>query len=162
MEAAVELGDRVAKLAMYEPPYNDDPEAQRTWAAYIENLTEALASGRRGDAIALFMAVVRAPAEQIEEARKAPFWAGLEAVAPTLAYDHTAIMGDGTIPNGRAARVHVPTLVMAGGKGAPFMRETAGTLSEYIPAATLRTLVGQAHDFEPTALAPILVEFFRG
>ena len=41
---AVELGDRVKKLAMYEAPYNDDPEAQKAWGEYIENLTEALAS----------------------------------------------------------------------------------------------------------------------
>jgi pimeloyl-ACP methyl ester carboxylesterase len=29
LEAAVQLGDKVKKLAMYEVPYNDDSEAQR-------------------------------------------------------------------------------------------------------------------------------------
>jgi pimeloyl-ACP methyl ester carboxylesterase len=149
------------KLAIYEAPYNDDPDVQKAWGEYIENLTEALASGRRGDAVALFMAYVGVPAVQIEGMRHAPFWGGMEAVAPTLAYDHTAIMGkQGTIPTERAARVQVPTLVMDGGDGAPFMFETSKTLSKKIPGAKLITLDGQTHDVHPGALAPVLVEFF--
>ena len=161
LDAAVGLGDKIVKLAMYEAPYNDDPEAQKAWGEYIENLKEALASDRRGDAVALFMAYVGTPAEQIEGMRHAPFWGGMEALAPTLAYDHTAIMGrDGSIPTERAARVRVPTLVMNGGNGAPFMHETAETLSKAIPLAELITLDGQTHDVDPGALAPVLVGFF--
>jgi len=161
LDATVKLGDKVKMLAMYEAPYNDDPEAQKAWGEYIKKLTEALTSGRRGDAVALFMAYVGTPAAQIEGMRHAPFWGGMEAIAPTLAYDHTAIMGgDGSIPIERAARIHVPTLVMTGGEGAPFMRETANTLSKAIPAAKLSTLDGQTHDPQPDSLAPVLVEFF--
>jgi pimeloyl-ACP methyl ester carboxylesterase len=161
MEAAVRLGDKVKKLAMYEAPYNDDPQAQRAWSEYLKKLTEALALDRRGDAVALFMAYVGTPAAQIEGMRHAPFWGGMEAVAPTLAYDHAAIMGkDGSIPTERAARVHVPTLVMSGGDSFPFMLETAKRLSKVIPAARLRTLDGQTHDVHAEALAPVLVEFF--
>jgi pimeloyl-ACP methyl ester carboxylesterase len=161
LEATVKLGDKVKKLAMYEAPYNDDPEAQKAWGEYIKNLTEALASDRRGDAVALFMAYVGMPAAQIEGMRHAPFWGGMEAIAPTLAYDHTAIMGkNGSIPTERAGRVNVPTLVMNGGNGAPFMLETAKTLSKAIPVARLRTLDGQTHEVHPEALAPVLVEFF--
>jgi pimeloyl-ACP methyl ester carboxylesterase len=161
LDATVNLGDRVKKLAMYEVPYNDDPAAQAAWGQYIRSLTEALDSGRRGDAVALFMAYVGIPAAQIEGMRHAPFWGGMEAVAPTLAYDHEAIMGsDASIPVERVQRVHVPTLVMAGGNGAPFMLETAKTLSQIIPGAKLSTLDGQTHDVHPDALAPVLVEFF--
>ena len=161
LDATVKLGDKVRKLAIYEAPYNDDPKAQKAWGEYVKNLTEALASNRRGDAVALFMAYVGMPAAQIEGMRRAPFWAGMEAIAPTLAYDHTAIMGKtGSIPTDRAARIRVPTLVMNGGNGAPFMLETAKTLSKTIPVATLRTLDGQTHDVHPEALAPVLVEFF--
>jgi pimeloyl-ACP methyl ester carboxylesterase len=163
LDATVGLGDKVKKLAMYEAPYNDDPEAQKVWREYIKNLTEALGSDRRGDAVALFMALVGMPAAQIEGMRHAPFWAGMEAMAPTLAYDHTAIMGkDATIPSEQVARVRVPTLVMSGGNGAPFMLKTAETLSKTIPVARLRTLDGQTHDVHPEALAPVLVEFFTG
>ena len=161
MEATVKLGEKLTKLAMYEVPYNDDPEAKKAWGEYIKNLTEALASNRRGDAVALFMAYVGIPAAQIEGMRHAPVWGGIEALAPTLAYDHTAIMGkDPSIPIERAARVHVPTLLMNGGNGAPFMLETAKTLSKAIPGAKLRTLDGQTHDVHPEALAPALAELF--
>ncbi|MDP9325832.1 MAG: alpha/beta hydrolase [Candidatus Dormibacteraeota bacterium] len=159
LEATVKLGDKVKKLGMYEAPYNDDPEAQKAWGAYIKNLTEVLASDRRGDAVALFMAYVGMPAAQIEAMRQAPFWGGMEAIGPTLAYDATIMGTDGTIPTERAARVHAPTLVMNGGNGAPFMLETAKTLSKAIPGAKLSTLEGQAHDVHPEALSPVLVEF---
>jgi pimeloyl-ACP methyl ester carboxylesterase len=161
MEATLKLADKVEKLAMYEAPYNDDPKAQKAWGEYLKKLTDALSSNRRGDAIALFMAYVGIPAAEIEGMRHAPFWGGLEDVAPTLAYDHTAIMGaDVSIPTERAARVQAPTLVMSGANGAPFMLETARTLSEVIPGAKLRVLEGQAHDVHPEALSPVLVEFF--
>jgi pimeloyl-ACP methyl ester carboxylesterase len=120
-----------------------------------------MASNRRSDAVALFLALVGVPAEQIAGMRQAPFWGGMEAIAPTLAYNHTAILGnDAAIPADRAARVRVPALVMNGGSGAPFMLETARTLSKLIPNATLRTLDGQTHDVQPATLAPVLVEFF--
>jgi pimeloyl-ACP methyl ester carboxylesterase len=161
LDATLKLGDKVTKLAVYEAPYNDDPVAQKAWSEYLKNLGDALASHRRGDAVALFMTLVGIPAAQIEGMRQAPFWHGMEAVAPTLAYDHSGVIGDDlSVPVDRAARVHVPTLVMAGGSGAPFMLETAKTLRKVIQGAELRVLDGQTHDVQPEALAPVLSEFF--
>jgi pimeloyl-ACP methyl ester carboxylesterase len=78
-----------------------------------------------------------------------------------LAYDHAGIMGKhGSIPTERAARIQVPTLVISGSRGLPFMLETAKTLSRTIPGAELRTLDGQAHDVDAEVLAPVLAEFF--
>jgi pimeloyl-ACP methyl ester carboxylesterase len=161
LDAALALGEMVTRLAMYEAPYNDDPEAKRAWREYIEQLTDALAAGRRGDAVALFMSYVGVPAAQIEGMRQAPFWSGLEAVAPTLAYDHTGILGpDASVPVERAARIRASTLVMHGGASFPFMGETARTLSHAIPRAQLRTLEGQTHDVDSAVLAPALIDFF--
>ncbi len=55
LEAARSLGGKVIKVAVYEAPYNDDAAAQQAWGVYIQKLTAALAEGRRGDAMALFM-----------------------------------------------------------------------------------------------------------
>jgi pimeloyl-ACP methyl ester carboxylesterase len=160
LEATVSLGSKVKKLALYEAPYNDDPEARRAWGNYIGGLTEALATGHPGDAVALFMAYIGTPPEQIDGMRQLPFWPNLEALAPTLAYDHAGIMGkDASVPVERAARVAVPTLVMHGGASHPFMGETARTLQKAIVGAELRTLAGQGHDVSPDVLAPILVDF---
>jgi pimeloyl-ACP methyl ester carboxylesterase len=164
MEAAVALGARqVTRLAMYEAPYDDDPAVRPAWRQYLTEMTAALDGGRPGDAAALFMAFVGTPAEQIEGMRRAPFWPGIEAVAPTLAYDHAGVMGtDLSIPVDRASRVSVPTLVMHGGNGAPFMAQSAATLQKVIPGAELRTLAGENHNVSSRTLAPILAEFVAG
>jgi pimeloyl-ACP methyl ester carboxylesterase len=161
LEAAVKLDKKVTKLAMYEAPFNDAEAARNTWREYIDQLTKALAADRRGDAVALFMNLIGTPADQIEGMRHAPIWAAFEAVAPTLAYDHTAILGrDAAVPTTRAAMVHVPTLVMHGGASFPFMRETAQALSQAMPHAELHTVDGQTHEVSPAALAPVLTQFF--
>jgi pimeloyl-ACP methyl ester carboxylesterase len=161
MRAAIRLGSKVSKLAMYEPPYNNDPGAQESWSQYLGQLRTALAEGRRGDAVALFMRFAGTPAEQVGAMRRAPSWPGMEAVAPTLAYDHAAIMGEPwSVPAELAARVPVPTLVMTGDAGLPFMPGAARVLSQAIPQGRLRTLEGQTHEVNPAVLAPVLVEFF--
>jgi pimeloyl-ACP methyl ester carboxylesterase len=164
MEAALALGNaQVTRLAMYEAPYDDDPTVQPAWEAYLRDMQAALDAGRPGDAAAYFMAFVGTPAEQIDVMRRAPFWAGIEAVAPTLVYDHSFLIGtDRSVPVERAARVSVPTLVMHGGEGAPFMAETAQTMRKAIPGAELRTLPGQTHNVSSQVLAPVLAEFVAG
>jgi pimeloyl-ACP methyl ester carboxylesterase len=162
LDAAIQLGKKVKKLAMYEVPYNDDLKAQAAWREYIQQITEALAADRRGDAVAAFMKYVGTPAEQIEGMRHEPFWPALEAIAPTLAYDHTAILGkDASIPTEWAAKLSVPVLVMNGSASFPFMYTTARALSQALPHAELRTLEGQTHDVDSKVLAPVLVEFFQ-
>jgi pimeloyl-ACP methyl ester carboxylesterase len=160
MQAAIRLGSKVTKIAMYEPPYNNDPGAQQSWSQYLGQLRQTLAEGRRGDAVALFMRLIGTPAEQIEGMRHAPFWPGLEAVAPTLAYDHAAILGEPwSVPTELAARVRVPALVITGDAGLSFMPEAARTLSQAIPQGQLRMLAGQTHQVDPGVLAPVLTEF---
>jgi pimeloyl-ACP methyl ester carboxylesterase len=160
MRAALRLGRAVSKIALYEAPYNNDPGAQEPWSQYLGQLATALAEGRRGDAVALFMRFAGMAAEQVDGMRRASFWPGLEAVAPTLAYDHAAIMGPSlAVPAELAARISVPALVMAGDAGLPFMPGTARVLSRAIPQGQLRMLEGQTHQVNPGVLAPVLVEF---
>jgi pimeloyl-ACP methyl ester carboxylesterase len=160
LDAALQLGDSVSKIAMYEAPYNDEPAARQAWRRYLEQLTEALATGCHGDAVALFMAYVGTPAEQIDGMRRQDFWPAMAALGHSLAYDHTAILGtDAAVPAERAARLAVPALVMYGTASFPFMAETARRLQQAMPHAELRALEGQEHNVSPAALAPVLLEF---
>ncbi|MGN6681780.1 MAG: alpha/beta fold hydrolase, partial [Streptosporangiaceae bacterium] len=153
-------GVTVTRLAMYEAPYDDDPTLAPAWHQYLSEMMAALDEGRSGDAAALFMAFVGMPAGQIDSMRKAPFWAGIEATAPSLAYDHAGLMGaDRSVPVERARQIAMPTLVMHGGDGAPFMARTAATLAKVIPGAELRTIPGQDHNVSAQALAPVLERF---
>jgi pimeloyl-ACP methyl ester carboxylesterase len=162
LEAAIKLGDKVKKLAMYEAPYNDDEAARQAWKAYRKQLAEVLAHGRRGKALALFMLLVGMPPDHLDGVRQHPMWTMWEAVAPTLAYD-AAVMGeDASVPNEKAASVAVPALVMDGGASYPFMHVTALALAKEMPHAQHRRLPGQTHEVAPQVLAPVLVEFFKG
>ncbi len=164
LEAAAKLGPKINKLALYEPPYNADPEAQQQWMAYRKNLMEALAANRRGDAVALFMKLLGGSDEVISGMRQAPVWPMFEAVAPTLAYD-AAAMGDGRVaPEERISHIRVPVLMMDGGENLtlmPFMHETALRLAQALPNAQQRTLEGQTHDVNSEVLAPVWGEFFN-
>lgn len=162
LEAAARLGDKIEKLAIYEVPYNDDPAAQQAWKEYVKQLRELLAAGRKSDAVGLFMRLVGASAEQVEEMRQHPLWPLWESVAPSLAYDHIADLGeDARLPTEKAARVTVRTLLITGGASFPFMHETARKLARDIPHAQQRVLEGQTHEVAADSLAPVLIEFFK-
>src|SRR5512143_3345767 len=113
LEAALALGaSRVSKLALYEPPYNGDAAARAQWKEYTQQLQTALAEGRRGDAVVLFMELVGTPADQVSGMKQAPVWPMFESVAPTLAYDAAAMGKTRGAPLDRAAKLTMPTLVM--------------------------------------------------
>jgi pimeloyl-ACP methyl ester carboxylesterase len=163
LEAAIQLGQKIKKLALYDAPYHEEAADKQAFKDYIKQLTELLAADRRGDAVAAFMKYVGMPTDQIEAMRQSPSWPLLESIATTLAYDHSAILGeDSSIPTARIAVVTAPTLVMNGGASFPFMDDTAQALSKAIPHAQRRTPAGQTHDVAPEALAPVLVDFFLG
>jgi pimeloyl-ACP methyl ester carboxylesterase len=160
LEAAIQLGSKIKKLAMYEPPYNSSEDVRAAWRAYRGQLAELLAADRPGDAAALFMRSVGTPEDQIGGMRQAPIWPIFERVAPTLAYDAAVLGEDRSVPTKRAAKVGVPTLIM-NGTVIPSMVVTARELAESVPNAEHRTLEGQSHDVDLNVLAPVLVRFFQ-
>ncbi len=162
LEAAIKLGSKVKKLAIYEAPYNSDPTSQQAWKVYTSELLKLLDAGRGGDAVELFMKFVGTPAEMVEGMRKSPMWPLLEAVAPTLAYDATDLgLENRSVPTRRAGRIKASALIMNGGAGFPFMYQTAKALANAIPHAIQRTLEGQRHDVVNEVLAPVLIDFFK-
>ena len=163
LEAAALLGyPEVMGVAVYEAPYDDDPSIQPGWTAYLEALGAALGGGRRGDAVALFLEYLGIPAAHIAGVRQSPAWPGMEALAHTLAYDHAGVMGESrALPRRQLAFVNASTLAMAGGASPPAMAATARAISEAVTTAEVAHLDGQGHDVAPSALAPLLVEFFE-
>jgi pimeloyl-ACP methyl ester carboxylesterase len=147
---------------MYEPPYNSDANARKSWKEYRQKLEQLVAAGRNGDAVGLFMMLVGMPADHLEGMRQHAMWPLWEAVGSTLLYDAVAMGEDASIPTKRAAKIAVPTLVMNGGGGEwSFMQNTAVALAIAIPNAQHRTLEDQTHEVDSKALAPVLIEFFK-
>ncbi|MFD5402918.1 alpha/beta fold hydrolase [Streptomyces griseorubiginosus] len=157
---ATASGLPVRRAAVYETPFADFLEGgERQNAEYTEHLTAALAEGRRGDAVELFLRLAGMGEEMIQGARNSPMWPGMESVAPTLAYDN-AVMAGGLVPRDRLASVTVPVLAVAGGASPEWMREGTRAVAEAAPNGSYRVLEGQTHMVDPSALAPVLAEFF--
>jgi alpha-beta hydrolase superfamily lysophospholipase len=151
----------VSKLAVWEPPYHVDasaPELPHDFAAQLDALVRA---GRRADAIELFMVqAAEAPVEAVAAMRLQPSWAGMEAVAHTLAYE-AAVMGQGNaLPARRLVAITQPTLVLNGGNSPAWMLNAGKAVAGTIQGAVHRVLDGQTHNVSPEALAPELLEFF--
>jgi pimeloyl-ACP methyl ester carboxylesterase len=161
MEAAAKLGaDRITKLVMWEPPYIIDP-ALRPPADTVAQYNAMLAEGRRGDAAEYFMArVVGMPPDFVEYIKTQPIFEGMKTIAHTLPYDGT-IMGDYSVPTETARTVRTPTIIVTGSASMPFMASTAAALAAAIPDAETRTLEGQQHNVDPTAIGPVIKEFLN-
>jgi pimeloyl-ACP methyl ester carboxylesterase len=163
LRATASLGDKVRKLALYEPPYSDAQGAAKEWKDLRMKLDALLAAGQRAEAVTLFMKFVGAPDEALAKMKASPAWPGMVAMAPTLAYDIAVVGDDRSLPVAIGAKVKTDTLVMDGEaslKTMPFMRVTADKLGKTIPGAQRRVVEGQAHDVSSKVIAPILVKFF--
>ena len=159
-EAALGLGAKVKKLALYEPPYNDDPDARQAWVNFRAQLAEALTEERHRDAVGLFMMLLGVPPEGLEEMHQYPMWPMWEAIAPTVAYDAAALGPEAAVPVEKAAGLRAPALVMSGSESYPFMHAAAQALAAAVPNGEYRCLEGQRHEVAPEAIAPVLIEFF--
>ena len=155
---AAASGLPVRRAAVYEVPYAVDEGAAKERAEYTRNLGEALGAGRRGDAVELFLRLTGLAEQMIQGARNSPMWPGMEAIAPTLAYDD-AVLGGGLVPEARLAGIEVPVLSLAGGASPAWMREAARAVADSAPQGTYRVLEGQTHMVDPNVLAPALAEF---
>ena len=161
LEAAAH-GLAITRLALYEPPFIVDDSRPHPPEDFAAQLAELVASGRRGDAVALFMTKgVDLPADAVAQMRNAPMWPALEAMAHTLVYN-IMIMGDFSVPAERVGSVTIPTLVLDGGESPAWARHAVQAVVDTLPNAQRRTLKGQTHGAAPEILAPVLEEFFAG
>jgi hypothetical protein len=136
----------ITKLVLHEPPFVPDVEEERrTSREYAQNLRAMLSENRRGDAVELFMTTVGVPREMVDGMRRSPRWAGLETIAPTLAYD-SEVMGDigrgGTIPADQVGGVTVSALVLCGGASPAWMIDVGRQVAEAMPNGRHRILEG--------------------
>lgn len=162
---AAAQGFPITRAVLHEPPYNpDDDEARQVSRDYVTELDRLLADGRHGEAVELFMATVGAPSEAVQQMRAEPWWPGMVALAPTLAYD-SEVMGDrqgGTVPTESVARVRVPALVLCGGTSPAWMAEIGTRMADTMRFGTHAVLNGEEHVVAPEVLAPVLTTFLAG
>ena len=159
LEAAAH-GLNITRLALYDAPFivgDDVPRPPKDIAAQLAKL---IASNRRGDAVELYQTkLVGIPEPVVAQLRHAPFRPALEAIAHTLVYDAT-LVGDLRVPKDRLRSINAPTLAIYGSGSPALMGPAAKALAEAIPDGHVKRLDGQSHDIVPSALGPVLLEFF--
>jgi pimeloyl-ACP methyl ester carboxylesterase len=162
LEAAAS-GLRIAKLAIYEPPYmvRAADRERHARARHEEQLKLLVAAGKRGDAVTYFMRqMVGIPAVFAMMMRLIPgMWSKLKAVAHTLPYD-AAVMGDFSLPAERLKSVTMPTLAIGGEKSDARLRAAVAAVAEVLPNGRQHQLPGQTHNVKAEVLTPALIEFF--
>jgi pimeloyl-ACP methyl ester carboxylesterase len=155
---AAAAGLPISHLVMWEPPFRLDAAGQQAAREYGKQTRALLAQGRRGDALERFLTTVGMPPDMIAGMRRSPFWSQGEKLAPTLAHD-AAVTGDGRIPAERHAAITCPALVLAGGAGPEWFRESGRAAAASIPGARYGELAGQTHDVAPDALTAAVRDF---
>jgi pimeloyl-ACP methyl ester carboxylesterase len=159
LRAAAKLAEKVTRLVVLEPPFNEDDDApKKEFRDFSDRMAELLAADRRADAVAFFLADM-VPSDVLEGMKESPEWTLMEAVAPTLAYDNL-VLGDGAVPNDAAKAATMPSLVLDGGESEGLKHVAADALAAALPNSERRTLEGQGTLVPPEVLAPVLKEFF--
>jgi pimeloyl-ACP methyl ester carboxylesterase len=167
LDAAKKLVGKITKLALYEPAFvadNSRSPLPKDLLAHLEGLIDA---DRRDEAVAYFMSKVTGlPDSVIADVRQSSVWSQIMAVAPTLIYDATLMFEVPSKgkqqPSKRWGGITIPVLVMDGSASWAWTHATARTIAAILPNAQHRTLKGQDHGPAPEALAPVLIEFFKG
>lgn len=162
---AVGAGLPITALALFEPPFIVDGSRPPSPDSLRPDLEALCAAGRRADAVALFMTNVGTPPEMVAQYRAEPWFAGLEAVAHTLAYDIAILEGT---QSGRpllasfTEGVVQPALVIVSSPGMEWMHHGCQALVDALPDARLVELKGEFHQLQPEVLAPAIASFFSG
>ena len=156
---ACAAGLSVPRAAVYEVPYPVGGDDRVRWVEYVGLLDAALADGRRGDAVELFMRVAGSTEEGIAGARASQWWPGLEELAHTLAFD-AACLRDGGVP-ASFGELTMPVLVLTGEHAAEFFVSAADALAEIVPTVERQELKAQGHVADPAVLVPMLAEYFK-
>ncbi len=162
LEAAA-AGLPVSRLAIYEPPYSMDPEAEAESRVFEASLAALIREGRRGDAVACFMEGTGMPAEMIAQIRASPAWPGFEAIAPTLCYDIAILRNGGTsyVPAERARLIKAPVLALAGRESPTWMRHATRAVADAAARGKYKDLAGHNHMVPRHVVAPQLKAFFK-
>lgn len=154
--AAAAAGGPISRIALYEPPYRRGGESRHDLVAKLAGL---VAAGRGGDAVATFQTEgIGLPAEMVEQGRRSPMFAGLEAIAQTVVYD--AALTVDPEPSAAVRALQQPVAAIAGAETWPQLADGARLAAELIDNARFIEVPGGAdHALPPVATAAALRDF---
>ncbi|MFF2890079.1 alpha/beta fold hydrolase [Paenibacillus sp. NPDC057967] len=165
LETANLLGNRIASLYLYEPPFIINDSRKPVPGDYVKHLNSLIEAGNRSEAVEYFASeALGIPGEYIGYMKADSSWNKMESLAHTLAYDGL-IMGTTQSGNPLPANrwnISIPTLIMTGENSEPLFHDAAGALVNQLPKAAIHSLAGQDHSavmMAPDGLAKAVFDF---
>lgn len=156
---AAASGLDIARLALADPPYmprgENDEAAKAEHADQAAHIRELHDKGDYKGSAKFFLKDYGWSEEDLEAMFQSPAGEGMLDGARALPYDY-AMLGDGLVPMELAARVNVPTFILA----VETMPETGQALADAMPNARFQALDASTHELPPEVLAPVLKGFF--
>jgi hypothetical protein len=156
--AASGLG--TAKLVLADPPFTphseNDEVAKAEFAEEAARIQELRDKGDHRASVKLFLGGMGLSAEDVEGMLNSPAGESMLNSARALPYDY-AVLGDGLAPTNLAAKVTVPTLILA----AREMPETAQALANAMPNARFEAMDGSAYETPPAEIAQRVPDSLR-
>jgi pimeloyl-ACP methyl ester carboxylesterase len=157
LEAALRIGAKLRKVVIYDPPYVHDEAEKTTYGALGHKVSALLASGKKSDAVRVFLTQIGMPRLFVWMLPLFPEWKTMVALAPTLAYD--IVLTKDLPPLERVRLITIPTHIVVGENSPSGMAQVATRLAAAIPGATYQQLAGQNHMVSANALLPVLTGF---
>ena len=156
---AAAAGLNITKLALADPPFTPrgehDEVAKAEYAKQVAYIQELHDQGDYKGSAKFFLKDYGVADEDLEALFQSPAGETMLNGARALPYDY-AMLGDGLVPTELAAKVNVPTLVLA----TAAMPETAQALVKVMPNAHFQPMNTSAHELPPTDIAEKLIQFF--
>lgn len=154
------VGDKITKLILADPPFtphsNDDIKAIEEFKEEMAVIQALYDKGDYKGSAAFFLSGFGLSDEEVEGILSSPEGEGMIDCARTLPYDYK-ILDNGLVPTERAAKITVPTLILA----AKDMPETAQALAGIIPNASFQPMEASTHELNPAYIADAIVGFAR-
>ena len=156
---AVADGMEVKGLAVFEPPYATDQDAEEENRDLQVRLQDLLRQGLRADAAHAFLVGIGMPAPMVDGMKTSPVWPRLEALAPTLAYDLAVLRRSGTAypPLERVRGIKVPFVGLAGARSPTSMRAATRSVAAAAPVGRYVEIPDVDHAAPAAAIAPGLL-----
>ncbi|MBO9728664.1 MAG: alpha/beta hydrolase [Chitinophaga sp.] len=157
LKAALTLGNKVSKLAMYDAAYCPDAASLEEFKALSSDLYQLLQAGKNQEAITGFLEGIGIPQEAFESLY--PDWQIMVDLAPTLAYDTT--LASALPPVKEVAGLTTPAQIIVGEKSPESLQAVAQQLREAIPNAVYTVAKGQDHLPAAEVVLSVLTAFFK-
>jgi pimeloyl-ACP methyl ester carboxylesterase len=157
------LTSNLGRLVLYEGWPSPNPDQLALPPGVEARLDALLAEGNREAVLeTFFREVVRMPEEEFAVYRGLPTWQARIAAAYTITRESRAEQA--RFDPEQAAKITVPTLLLAGGDSPEFLKAGIDTVAASLPDARIVVIEGQQHiaiDLVPALFADHVLAFLR-